>query len=183
MPTILKTEATTEVVTLEEAKVQLRLGTEPHEEDDLIKGFIKTAQERVQENTNRSLAPATFVKVMASFEQQEIELSYPPAISVVSITYKDEEGQEKILDPEEYELNELYSPAILTPVEDWPVTNNSPQAVKIEYEAGYKEEKCPQPLKDAMLLIISHLYEKRDEAGYFPRAAEILMNLYDLRGI
>jgi len=68
--------------------------------------------------------------------------------------------------------------------DSWPATYDKINAVEIIYSAGYGAagSNVPKPLKQAMYLILGHLYENREQVGdiqhEIPFGAEILMSPY-----
>jgi hypothetical protein len=68
----------------------------------------------------------------------------------------------------------------------WPVTRSQPDAVQIEFTAGYEDEHAvPELAKCGILLIIGSLYEHREEQGdrqshKLPVGVERIVQLYDI---
>ena len=173
------TAPTVEPVTLTEAKLHLRVTSTA--DDTLITGLIKTARQQAENFTGRSLASATFELVMDSFPYQ-IELPMPPVESITSIKYKDSDGIETTWSSSEYIFYNS-EPAIITLAygKSYPTFTPYPiGAVKIRYVAGYETGATdpnfliPEEYKQAMLLLIGHLYEHREEV-----TDEVLKNIPD----
>lgn len=96
-----------------------------------------------------------------------IKLPYPPYISMVSITYLDENGAGQTLDPARYQVigaGEGPSEVIPAYLTTWPAVQGSPECIKIRYLAGY--EICPPILRQAMLLMVRSMFNtsQRDMA-------------------
>lgn len=148
-------------VSLPEAKKQTRC--EFHTDDDaLLTGLTAAATEWVERHTGRSLAEHTWTLTLDSFAEA-IRLPMPPATGINSVTYIDADGATQTLASAVYRLygaggfDPFVRPAWST---CWPVTaDGEPDAVTIEYEAG---AACPTPVKQAILLLVSHLYENRE---------------------
>ena len=70
------------------------------------------------------------------------------------------------LDPSKYLVLGLPRRARASPAYDeiWPVVRCLPEAVQIRFVAGYGAAAAvPEDIKEAMLLIIGHLYAHREE--------------------
>lgn len=93
-----------------------------------------------------------------------------------------------ILDPDAYVLDLYRSPQRLVPVSGWPSMTAATNAIKVQYVAGYaiasddddEGEPLPAALRAALLLVLGHLYEHREDAAEkalasIPLGAEALM--------
>jgi uncharacterized phiE125 gp8 family phage protein len=167
----------TEPITLEEAKLHLRVTNT--EEDNLIKSLITVARQRCESVTNRALVSTTFELIMDSFPEK-IVLPMPPTESITWIKYTDYEGTEEEMPEEDYIFYNS-EPAVIVPAygKDWPSFNPYPKgAVKVRYVAGYKSSEdpgfiLPEVIKEAMLLIIGIFYENREDIlakGHIPKS-------------
>jgi len=139
-------------------------------EDTLLENLIKVARQHCENFTGRALASQTLELVMDSFPYDKIELPMPPVKSIESIKYTDSEGDEVEWDDENY-IFYNNEPAIIMPVYgiSWPTfTPAVIGAVKIRFVAGYEASLTdasliiPEPIRQAMLLIIGDLYENRE---------------------
>ena len=185
-------EPTVEPVTSTEAKLHLRVD---HSNDDtLITILIKAAREIVEKHTNRSLINQTRIIKLDNFPWGDtLRLTDGPVSSLSSIKYDaaDDENSDTTLSSSLY-WTDLDSDIPRVVVKDsWPSTYDKPNAVRITYIAGYgtSGSNVPQPLKQAMLLILGHLYENRQQvivsgsptgALEIPFGASVLMSPYVL---
>lgn len=130
-------------------------------------------------------------------DTQWIKLPAGPVLGIESITYIDLAAVTQTLDPANYVLDNFAEPARIYPVPNfiWPMTLRVPNAVRIRYFAGYSlPEDCPQqyPLpklvRQAMLLLLGHFYENRENvfvndaravALELPQGAASLLDLAD----
>lgn len=184
-------QPTTEPVSLAEAKMQCRLitsitDTSAHPEDDLIKGAIIAAREFAEHFTGRSIAVKTLERALDAFPSGGIELPGIPVTSIVSVKYLDPDGVERTLSNADYWLNDYGLTATLEPGMRWPAALARKHAVKVRYIAGYAA--VPHSAKCAMLLIIAHLYENRQEGTPFkveqiPMGAQSFLNTLDTMAI
>jgi uncharacterized phiE125 gp8 family phage protein len=175
------TPADDEPISLAEAKVHLRLG-DGTDEDALILDLISTAREMAEHYTGRALAPQTLEMALPAFPRcaSAIELDMPPVTSVVSVKYTDTVGVEQTLDPK-YRLSAFGTQRNVMPTfgNSWPSTGCDPEAVRIQYVAGYVA--CPDAARSAMLLTIGALYEDRETAE-LPAGAEGLLDTIKVYG-
>lgn len=162
------TEPAFEPVTLEEAKLHLRVD---HTEDDLlISEYIKASRMFVEKFTARALVAQTWELVIDSFPSSEIQLPLPPLQSVESIKYDDSAGVEQTLGTTQYEVDTVSEPGWVVPViTGWPSgTFNGINAVRIRFVAGYASansppiDTVPSSLKSAILLQVGNFYANRE---------------------
>jgi len=176
------TAPTAEPITLANAKLHVRVDID--DDDDLIERLITTARQHAETITRRAIASATYELVLDDFpdlSDEEIKLPRPPLESVTSIKYTDSDGDETEWDSSKYIVYDS-EPAVIVPAygESYPFFTPYPKgAVKVRYVAGYKadpddpELELPEPIKEAMLLMITDLYENRGELlerGHIPKA-------------
>lgn len=110
-----------------------------------------------------------------------LELPRYPLQSITSITYLDTDGSSKTLDPSVYVVT-TGSPGRVAPAYGhiWPVTLPQIGAVTVRLVAGYGDtaDKVPLNVRQAILLLVSHLYLNRGETpAELPPAVEALMGI------
>lgn len=184
------TSATVEPVTLAEVAEHLRLtaygveGSSPvdyvYPEQTLIEFTITAAREYIEFLTGLILAPCTLELAARSFDalcrwpgDSGIPLRTGPVTGVSSITYVDSAGATQTLADDQYVLDDFTQPATLFPaygVNGWPAARDQPNAVRIQFVAGYSPtsgsppaDTIPRSLRAALLLMVGHLYENREE--------------------
>ena len=154
-----------EPVTLAEAKLHLRVdGTD---QDTLIAGLIQAAREHLETVIlGRALVTQTLEYVVSRFPCWEMPLPRPPLQSVTTVKYTDSLNAEHTLSNTLYCLNIDRSPGLLTPAygKSWPTATLAPTgAIRIRYVAGYGlAAAVPQAFKQAILLLVGHLYANRE---------------------
>jgi uncharacterized phiE125 gp8 family phage protein len=157
-----------EVITLAQARKHLRI--EPfgdpleHPDDAYVTALITAAREYAEIYLGRAIGTQTLELAIDEFPDA-IELR-PYVQSITSIKYIDENGDEQTIDPEDYSLDNYSSPCWVVPAFErtFPTVQDIPNAVKVRYVAGFDEDNpVPQPIVSAMLLIIGHLYENRQQ--------------------
>lgn len=143
---------------------------QPYASDDtLLTALIQAAREYVEGYQNRALCTQTLELVLDSWPVRDsIEIPKPPLQSVTSIKYKDSAGTEStwadtnyIVDPDSFLGRVVLADGI-----SWPTATLYPAGgIRIQFVAGYGlAADVPQTTRQAMLLLIGHLYENR-EAG------------------
>lgn len=155
----------TEPVSLDEAKAHLRVdGTE---DDVYILALITAARERIEDWLDRVLIQQTLVYVCGRWPQgNEIVLPGGKILSVASITYKDTAGVEHQFTDFLPDTESVPGRIVLAYGKSWPGDALHPlNPIRIEYQAGYgaTSEDVPQKIKQAILLLVGHLYEHREE--------------------
>lgn len=162
-----------EPITLTEAKAQLRESSSDN--DAMITALIIEAREEIEADTWRALVPTTKVVQLRGFPVAEvgafglvnpsplqIVLPRPPLVSITSIMYLDANGASQSYDVGTLRVDIRHQPGTIEPPHNtpWPETRDDPGAVVITYVCGYANAAAvPQMLKQAMLLLISELYE------------------------
>ena len=186
---------TTEPVSIETARLHLRLDTEgspPSNPDDaLVTALITVAREAVENFTELTVAVNDFQMKLDYFPPAEINLGTWPVNSIASVTYVDANGATQTISSADYALDTFSKPAQINLAygKTWPMVRNQPNAVTVTFEAGYTGDtspvanEMPKALKQAMLLTITDLYENRGALGSkqnyeIPVMAQYLMAPY-----
>lgn len=163
------TGPTLEPVTLAEVEDHLRLSeTSTGEEDTLIEGWITAARRYCEKVQNRSYLHQTWKLTLDAFPSVKwIDLPRPPLVSVTSLKYYGTGGTANTMTAANYyvdtasELGRL----CLAYGESWPSLTLRPNnGVEIEFLAGYGSvaSLVPQEIKQAIQLIVGHMYERRE---------------------
>lgn len=156
------TDATSEPLTLEQARLHLRVTD--NTEDEEIEKLIKRARLYVQKETGRGILESTW-KLTLDWFPPVIYMRYPPVQTVISITYYDTAGTSTTLSTDDYIYDLQSEMARITPAygKTWPAIQSRIAAVTVNYTAGYATaEEVPEPIKHAMLLLIGYWYDMRD---------------------
>lgn len=151
-------------VTLTEAKTQNRVDCP--DEDSLITSYISVATQHAAEKIGRALMPARYRLTLDSFPDV-IEL-LPPVMSLESVAYVDKAGATQTLALGSVLLDSISEPGRLFPAPgtSWPETmTNRPNAVTIEFTAGYAAGAIPPPVKQWILLAVGDMYERRTRSS------------------
>lgn len=191
-------QPTEELLTIEECRAHLNVqpyppededGSDVHPDDDLIMAMQGAAREYCENYLGLTLAPRTYELAMDSFPSGAITISSPPLLEVQSITYQELDSDELPVDievdPEDYIVDTFASRIV--PVTSWPIVTTATNAIRVIYLAGTSEsEPLPYGVRAALLLVLGHLYENRensvDAATYkIPLGAESLLQFYRVR--
>lgn len=179
------TPVATEVVSLADAKVHLRV--DHSSDDDLITALISAAREECEHLLERSIGQQTLSLSLDAFPADGIELPRPPVTSIVSIEYVDADGVTQALAGASYYLDDEQEPSWVVPAYgvDWPDTRNEANAVVVTYVAGYTT--CPNAIRAWMLLRIGTLYRTREADSDRPALpspfADRLLDRYRIWGV
>ncbi|WP_343735261.1 hypothetical protein [Acidovorax sp.] len=174
MPTIKVTDATTEPLTLAEAKAHLREEQGETHNDLLISSLISVARQAAEDRLQRTLLTTTWLRTLDRFPfcGGHVELYRPRVISVDSVEYLSRDGTLTLLSPSAYELDPTAEPGLLLPAHGtiWPATRVRPGAVQIRYTAGYgaTANKIPGPIVQWIKLALTDLYENRGRSAERP---------------
>jgi len=171
-----------EPLTLAEAKLHLRY--ESTDEDDRITSLIKAARIHAEMFTGKAMITQTFTWKLDGFPTY-FRVPRSPLQSVTSIAYLDANNASQTLASSVYSVD-TYSvqPRIVLAFNQvWPVTYDAIDCVTVTFVAGYgaSGSSVPETLRQAMLLLIGHWFESREEvvlgtiATKLPTAAEALM--------
>lgn len=180
------TEPSGEPISLAEAKTHLRVDHD--EENGMIQILIQAAREIAEKTTNRSLITQTRTIKLDYFPRcGEFKIPYGPISSDPDdfvITYYDENEVLQTLDSDDYWLDTTSGIPRVRIKNSWPSTFDMPNAVIIEYVAGYgTSSDVPKRIKQAMYLILGHLYENKEQVMdtqmyELPFGADVLLNQY-----
>lgn len=154
-------------VTLTEAKIQNRVDCP--DEDSLTTSYILAATQHAADKIGRALMPARYRLTLDSFPDV-IEL-LPPVLSLESVTYVDKAGATQTLALGSVLLDSISEPGRLFPAPgtNWPETmTGRPNAVTIDFTAGYSAGAIPPPVKQWILLAVGDMYERRSRSSEKP---------------
>jgi uncharacterized phiE125 gp8 family phage protein len=170
VPVRLITATTEEPVSLADAKAHLRL---EHELDDaVVLSLVKAARQYLEEACWRGFCLQTWERtescfpadVCLPFERQGLKLPMGNLVSVTSLKYIDPDGVERTaVAGTDYVVDSDNVPGRvrLAYGKSWPSVRSQWDAVRCRYVVGWAAADVPQPLKQALLLLVSQMYEHR----------------------
>jgi len=178
----------TNVVSLATAKNHLRVD---HDTDDtLITSLISVAQEVVQkytgtflQRTNGVIRHDHFHDFMDLFVGVDVNIN---VTETNGVAYVNKNSLETSVGAKDYQFDGKDYPARLRMLDIPQDVKDELNAVRIYVTCGYDSTTLPSALVSAMLLIIGHLYENRQDVTRFkqheiPMSSQYLMNPYRLK--
>ncbi len=175
------TDAATELVTLAEVKLHLRLSTSDTVEDILLNTFVKAARLQAENITKRALAQETYKLTLDSFPSI-ITLPRPPlsaSASDVVITYMDSvSGNSTTLAATAYEIDAASEPGRIVPSTNssnsnsWPSVYQANNAVTVQFVAG--ATAVAEDVKAWCLIRVADMYEHRESVVIGFNAASVI---------
>jgi uncharacterized phiE125 gp8 family phage protein len=160
--------ATEEAVSLRQA--QLNCSVDGDEHDEMLVDLIQQAREYIEEHTDVSLLTTRWAMTFDAFPRKARWLYLPrwPAQSIAEVRYVAPDGSEQTIDSDDLVLriDELGRGRLaLKGWARWPSTMSTPDAVTIEFDAGWDSApKVPPTWIRAMLMLITWWFEQREAA-------------------
>ena len=174
-------------ITLAEVKEQLRV--EGTDDDAILTRLIDVAvaYTDVRGALGQAMITQKWAQWVDSTPPQSIGLVLGPIQGVTAVKYYDTDGALQTDDVNNYEVFGTEFATKIGPKSgfSWPVTQDRQDAIKIEYEIGYGDATTdvPQTIRHAILLMIGHWYDNREQTGYdelsnIPFGFESLLNMH-----
>lgn len=177
-------EPTHEQLSLADVAAHLRLdatGSPPaYAEEAWLEAIIPVAREVCETLSGLTLAPKGLEIGLRAFpchwgwgwSRHGIPLVTAPVLGIGTVSYDDGSGTPVVMDTSGYVLDDFIRPAVLYPAYNtsWPTAIDNPNAVRIAFNAGYttpddspNDQPLPKSIRHAMLLVIGHLFENREQ--------------------
>ena len=176
----LVTAPTTEPLTYTEVKNFLRLNDDS--EQAFVTSLITVARQLVEDRTWRPLISQVWA-MQFDYEELSLNIYYinkSPLLSVQNVTYYDENNDLQTLAANQYEVDIYGSPSRFRLI-NIPKTKQRMNALQVNFTCGYANAaSVPLPIKQAMYLIIGHLYENRQDVVTGTQVHEIPDSSKDL---
>lgn len=134
----------------------------------VLPGFI--GQDRFELYSPQRFSPPAGFGYAWGFERSyrytdyiELPFGQVGALASDAVKYTDENGVIQTLASSEFSVDDVSVPGRLRLAygKCWPTTRNQWDAVRITYPVGWDDATLPNALKQAMLLLISQMYEHR----------------------
>jgi uncharacterized phiE125 gp8 family phage protein len=132
--------------------------------DELDEEIVTAAEaytEAAEHTTGRAFVMQAWRAGFRAFAGEMI-LPKPPLMSITHVSYYDETGAQRTIDPRDYFVDVDAEPAVLTPAPGraWPMVLDRANAVEVQYTAGYgpTEASVPKPVKQYVLARIQQQF-------------------------
>jgi len=156
------TPPTSYPVSLTDAKEHLRVdGTA---DDAYITSLIFGACQTVGNDLGMTLAPTTYRQYcLGGFQAPVLLETYPVSGAGLQVVYFDAAGAQQTVDPNDYELVTWTDPQKIHFLTTPPAVITKPSTVPyIEFRAGYEPDEIPSQIRQAVLFLIAHWYDRRE---------------------
>ena len=154
-------------VSLAEAKAHLRI--DHADEDAQVTAAVAAATAHLDGwdgVLSRALVTQTWDIGFPGFRTR-LRLPLRPVQSVTSVTYRDSDGAEQTFTDFLLHFDALGAYLAPAPDAEWPETQARDDAVTVRIVAGYgAASDVPPPLKSAILLLTSHLFDQRGAVAF-----------------
>lgn len=130
------------VVSLQQARKQCRYADDSTQEDDLLRGWLATAQQLCEHEISghRQIGPATYDLPVCSWWDGELQIPRPP-LQAVSVLYYDADDVQQTLATSVYTVRKPWrqqGTIALAPDQEWPTVNTERDwPITIRFVAGY----------------------------------------------
>lgn len=143
------------------------------DQDGLLAGFILAAREFIENDTHLKLITQTLdlsiddgwpLVIARGCYRTRIEFPVKPVQSVTSVTYTDGNGSPATLSAGLYTLRNDGAVHFIEPTygTTWPTVRQQTATITVRFVAGYQPEQVPNPLLQALRMLIGHANENRE---------------------
>lgn len=165
----LVTAATEEPLLLSEAKKQVELATQDTAHDEHLVRLIKAARQYAEEFTGRAIVTQTWDFNLDQWPIRNglILLPKSPLASVTHVKYYDNDGVQQTWSSANYVVQTSREPGriALAYGQSWPSARYQPDSIVVRFVAGQARTSVPERIKAAMLLLVGHWFEHREEVN------------------
>lgn len=178
----------TEPVTLSQIKQHLRIEEDVTDEDAMLSAMIVAARRACEGRINRSIVGASAAvridafpilpptPIAAGSEALDVDLPGGVVSTVSAITYLTESGVQT-LDPALYRAALGEVPARVSPVDAWPVAQESPEAIVITYVISPMSVDDLAVVTQAIKLIVGSWYRNREATAVDQKGSPVELPL------
>jgi uncharacterized phiE125 gp8 family phage protein len=148
------------VLPLPELRLHLRIDDDTTTEDAMLTALLDSARGYAQHYTGRAIGVQTIELALDAFPLGAIQLPLSPVTALTTIKYLDTSNVEQTLSNTLYTLDDYGCSHWVLPAANavWPITAPVANALKVRYTAG----NLPATVRAALLLLVGHLYENRE---------------------
>lgn len=163
MTLVLTAPPAVEPISLADAKAHLRVDTSV--EDILIGSLMLTSRLHIETALGLALITQSWQLTLDAFPHDAaLTLPLQPATAIASVQTVGADGTFTTLPPSAYLFDPGRPPRLIPTAKAWPRVTAAANGVVIAFIAGYGATPAdvPQPIRQAMLLLVAHWYEHRD---------------------
>jgi uncharacterized phiE125 gp8 family phage protein len=176
MPNLLNTPPVVEPISLAEAKAYLRVSHV--DEDATISRLIEAARQTVEKHLGLGLLSQSWSVFFDRWPAPGyLPITLAPILAITDVKIYGDDNVAAIIDPAHYYLDRLSRPARLTMrVGRWlPQPGRVLNGIEVVLSVGFgtTAASVPQPLREALLLLLTHYYANRGDAAAFDMPAGI----------
>jgi uncharacterized phiE125 gp8 family phage protein len=162
------TQPITEPITYDQAAEHLRVDSEADMAH--IDGLISVAREYVESVTGRAtmatsykLVAPSWLDLIGRYCSDVIPIYRTPLVTMESVKYYAPDASTlTTMSAGDYRVITTTEPGILQIIADLPAVDDRPDAIQIEFTAGYSVASAvPATLRHAIKMMVAHLYENR----------------------
>jgi uncharacterized phiE125 gp8 family phage protein len=182
MSSILLTPPAVEPLSLDEAKAFLRV--EHNDDDETVAALIAGARLHVEAQTRRALITQTWRLVRDAWPPSgRVAVRPAPLQALTAARVYDEDGTAREIDPQAFVLDAGAS-ALAFAVWAVPVPGRAAAGIELDIRVGYGDAAAdvPEPLRQAVRLLVAHWYEHRGlvaaDAALLPATVAALLAPY-----
>jgi len=176
MALVLTSAPAVEPVSLDDAKAHLRIDGDG--EDAIVATLVTVSRTHVERSLGRALITQGWQLVLDGWPVSPwLALPIMPVQAVGAITTYASDDAPTVFASDHYTLDAHSQPArlVLRGAQSWPVPGRRANGIEITLTAGYGDaaEDVPAPLRQALLLLIAHWYERREPVVLDAAAADV----------
>lgn len=164
-----------EPISLAEAKAHLRV--DANDEDVLISSLVVAARLLAERTLGLALVTQGWSYFLDAWPQRGcISLPLSPVQAVSAVTVHDADGGSTVLDVNGYAVDVLSVPArLVLTAATLPVVTRAFNAFEVAFTAGYGNaaSDVPQPIRQALLLLVAHWFERREPVELGPGPQQV----------
>ena len=175
-----------EPVSIDEVKAHLRV--DGNNEDALIASLVLTSRLHIETALGLAMMTQQWQLVLDTWPADAIvKLGIAPVQAINEVRVIDKDGAAIVVPSSSYTLEVTGRPARLVAGDHaWPSPGRKAGGVQIDFTAGFgaTPEAVPAPIRQALLLLVTHWYEHRDPieigapATAVPQAVSHLLHAY-----
>jgi len=164
-----------EPISLAEAKAHLRV--DANDDDTLIASLIAAARLLVERTLGLALVTQGWSYYLDAWPQACcITLPLAPVQAVSAVTVHDADGGSTVLPADGYAADLLSVPVRIVLTDATPPAVTRPfNGFEVAFTAGYgaAADDVPQPIRQALLLLVAHWFERREPVALGPGPQEV----------